>query len=272
MIRRSRSISGIFRYIPGLEANRRLDLKLTAHYLLYQKLQAFLTNVPAVNLAENPVTSYFRLPIIDISGPSGLATGYYVNALARFVRNHGFFDNACEVIWSDPPPAGSPPDTKPAPRSKDMRISDVVAVRPPSLMMRSHREDDSLLADSLERLGLYRRRATIRRLRDEPPDLRDYAGDFLVRSQDKGAADFVQPAVLIEIPTTLYALPHAPRLRKLLPRNDALRLRRLRGMLDSFEAVMTRQIQTASNPYQESHFHFISIEQLGPTLREIGVL
>lgn len=243
------------------------DPRSSGHPDLRQKILDFASKPGiAAGLADNDVSRYYRLPIVDISGPSGLAAGYYMNAIRRFVRPNGFFDDPCRI---------------PGPQERLLKVDHFIAVRPPDLATSTYLDDTRTLNDALLRLNLGLRFSTIQKRPDEPLDIRDYGGQFLVRDQGKG--DFVEPGIIVEIPTTLYALQFVPRIRKIeevqAERRDNVRAvvdqkrRRLTNMLERFEVNLRYQIEHDHNAAKGGRVQIIDLPQLEATFRAIpGVL
>jgi hypothetical protein len=175
----------------------------------------------------NELTACFDdMPIVDVAGPSSLASGYYRNAIRRFVLADKFFDDNFE--W-DPNPAAE----ENAPSS----IAKFVVVFPPEPMS-TYPEDNKKLQSLLAEHGFA---IKLRGIKDRQPatglrtDLRPYIGNFLATRD----GTLVDPAVVMEIPTTLYALQDVPRIWRIeRRRRDALIRRRIDDMLSSFERAL----------------------------------
>lgn len=175
----------------------------------------------------NQLTEHFGdLPIVDIAGPSSLAAGYYLNAVSRFAWPDRFFDGK---FFLNPVPRDG---EEAAPAEVASEISKFFIVFPPEPMS-NYPDDNKKLQNMLEKNGF---RIEQRVIRDPFNKLRPYTGSFLAK-ENGGLLD---PAIVLEIPTTLYALQRVPRVRRLAkhPRRDALRRRRIDGMLSSFERTL----------------------------------
>src|SRR5262245_7597390 len=244
--------------------------QLPSHAALRRKiLEAATKPGAAADFARNQITEYFDVPIVDIAGPSGLAAGYYANSVRRFVRPGGFFHKPRRIV---PPPRAAGGD---APAERTTRIEHYVAVSPPGGLTRSQSEDAMELERALASWGLRLHFATIQRLPDDDEDMRDFGASLLGRS-----GELVEPAVVLEIPSTLYALQYAPRMRRLEKRMhdgisrqvlDALRERHLKAMLESFAKNMSFQIDHDKRKGDPDRFHMVTLNELGDALRAIGV-
>lgn len=175
----------------------------------------------------NQLTEHFGdLPIVDIAGPSSLAAGYYLNAVSRFALRNSFFDG--EFFLNPVPQDGS----EAAPAKVASEISEYFIVFPPEPMT-NYLDDNKKLQKVLENNGF---RIEQRVIRDPVNKLRPYTGSFLAEMN----GSLLDPAIVLEIPTTLYALQRVPRVRRLAkhPRRDTLKRRRIDGMLSSFERTL----------------------------------
>jgi hypothetical protein len=131
------------------------------------------------------------------------------------------------------------------------------------------------LERALASWGLRLHFVTIQRLPDDDEDMRDFGASLLGRD-----GELVEPAVVLEIPSTLYALQYAPRMRRLEKRVqdgiarqvvDVLRERHLKAMLESFAKNMNFQIDHDKRKGDPNRFHMVTLGELGAALRAIGV-
>jgi hypothetical protein len=251
-----------FRVEPGYNP------ALPSHAALRRKIVDAATN-PEVraNFAHNQLSEYFdKIPIIDIAGPSGLAAGYYSNSVRRFVRPDGFFHAPRRIV---PPPRAALPE-------QTMEIGHYFAVEPPGGLMKSQLDDTQEFQKMLASRGLGLLFATIQRRPDDAQDMRDFGASLLLRS-----GQLVDPAVVMEIPSTLYALQYVPRMRRLDKRElggfatgalEVLRQRHFRALLASFDKNMKFQISQDKIGQEPERFHYITVDKLDDELRKIGVL
>ncbi len=229
--------------------------------------------------SDNQLTKYYELPIVDVAGPSGLAAGYYRNGVRRFVRPGGFMDAPCEVTWTTGFTSRDGVETRHVHRCA-MDISHMIAVRPNGGLTHSYSEHTKKLDEELEKLGLRLQFATIPKREKEFEDMRDFGGQFLVRIGKPGdAVTFVEPGIVVDTPTTLYALQFSPRVRRLnrlsgTPLQPSLEVRRKRlldRMQASFERNLYYQLEQEMDPARIRRFRNIDLNELPDVLREIGV-
>lgn len=242
------------------------------HLDLRERVLAFLAN-PA-RFAGNQLSTHFGLPLVDIAGPSGLAAGYYRNSIRRFIRFNGFMDTAREVIWAGPMHSKDGVETRRT-ETRPMTISRFIAVRPPG-SLRDPVGHARELADALKKRGLKTEFATIRKREDDFADMRDFGAQFLARITPPGApVQFIEPGIIVEIPTTLYALPFSPRFKKRLDLDRALRSDRaeqlLQQMLASFEDNLDYHIVAEQDAGGRDRFMMIDLVELPDVLERLGV-
>jgi hypothetical protein len=267
----------------------------SGHVALRDKILAFMTDPnAAVGYADNQVTEYYEgLPIIDISGPSGVATGYYINGIRRFVRGNGFLDYECSVSWKVQ--GGGAEES----RNQRMRIDHFISILPPGGLAERYSRDDQLLRDELAKLGFRIKFATIENRSDEPGDLRPYGGLFLARTDNPDNP--MTPGVIVEIPTALYPLQFAPRVRRIdrpaaqgarptasattrAERMEAdpgdpdelrrrLRQRRFAEMIASFRRTLEFQMRKDQvDDLLDRRYHIIALADLEGRLRQLGLI
>src|SRR5262249_44312628 len=101
-------------------------------------------------------------------------------------------------------------------------------------------------------------------------------GPFLARDTPRDQpVTFVEPGVIVEIPTTLYALPYAPRVAKRLasapPARAGAEARLFAPMQASFERKL--DFLRAKDPEVEdtAPFHWTALAGLPRLLGELGV-
>ncbi len=73
------------------------------HVELRNRLLSNYTSEDGVGFSESVFSSYFQgLPIVNIAGPAGIATGYHVNTLNRFGRQGaGFLQKVVKAVEDD---------------------------------------------------------------------------------------------------------------------------------------------------------------------------
>jgi hypothetical protein len=253
------------------------------HDDLRKMILSFISDTSATSgYSDSQIAQYYgNLPIVDIAGPSGLAAGYYRNAIRRFVRSGGFVEAPCDIVWTsrfEKDAAGV--ETRHTDR-RQIDIKHVIFVRPPGDMIDSYPQDSGALEEALKKAGLRTVLVTVQKRKDEFQDMRDFSGFMLAYA---GAKDepvrFVEPGIMVDMPTTLYALDYSPRVQKLnrlssvLP-HKALRARKrtmLRDMLAAFERNLNYQLAQERPPARMDAFRIVDVAGLEPALREMGVL
>lgn len=218
---------------------------------------------------DNPITQHFSLPLVEISVPTGLAAGYWRNFVQRFFRDGGYIGDPQPVKWS---PRASPP----AQGDGSFRIRRFITILPPSLTLDmppasddsvAHARDGkdlAVIAAELDRLGLCLFDGTL------PPDnMRTTGAKFLGRKTEGAPWRLIEPAIVVDVPTTLYVLEDAPRFT--VEDRPPVRQRRLDEMIVRFENRVRAHIQKSGNTEQH-RFALVRLGQLPDLLRELGVL
>ena len=253
------------------------DSAQATHGDLWRRLRRFLSDPDAVNdYADNQLTQYYSLPLVDVAGPSGLAAGYYRNGVRRFVRAGGFLDEPCDVTWTASFESKDGVETRHTER-RTMTISHLIAVRPHGGLIDAHSVHSKRLDDALADLGFRLQFATIQKREKEFHDMRDFGGQFLARVGKRGEpVDFVNPAIVVDTPTTLYALQFSPRVRKLYGSAGSAREERRKRLLDQMQAAFDRnldyQLQQEMDQALNNRFRLIDLEDLPATLRDFRAL
>jgi hypothetical protein len=221
------------------------------------------------SFATNPVTDYFHgVPVVDISAPAGLAAGYWMNAVRRFVRLGGYFDRENLVTLTLPDRTEV---------QQNLRIGHFVAVEPVETLAETEPRDRKRLEDTLIGHGYGMRKGVIPYVDEQ--DLRQFVGNFLGRVEPDGSFELVQPAIVIDMPTTLYALQYSPRvmrigdnpLRAAQDRTVLTRLRRRRyyDMLDRFYQLMNYLMDRSDARGHDDHVHFVKLAGLPSLLDDL---
>lgn len=213
------------------------------------------------DFATNAVSAYFDgLPIVDISAPAGLAAGYWRNAVRRFVGYAGYFDPPVRTIA-----------LKSSSRTieQPLKIAHFVAVKPAS-GLNAHADDDiATLEATLKNGGYSLASGAIRKA--NPQDMRDFGVKLLCRMSNNDFDDPINPGIVIDLPTTLYALQHSPRIERIeragSGRLDDCHVQRLRSwryeqMIERFETLMRYHIRNAENKGHINQVHFVDVANL----------
>ncbi|MGD9883841.1 hypothetical protein [Reyranella sp.] len=259
-------------YIGRFHYAQAFDADQVTHRDLQRYLRRFIAD-PTL-FADNQLTAYFELPIVDIAGPSGLAAGYYRNSIRRFVRRQGFVASAREIVWPGRLEVKDGVETR-RPETRPMTVAHYIAVRPPGNLRQSGGHAGQL-ADVLKKRGLRTEFAALRRLPDDFADARDFVGPFLARDtpRDQPVA-FIEPGIIIEIPTTLYALPFSPRVAKRLglapPARAIAEARLFAQMQASFERNLDFLLHKDPEVEDPRPFHWTDLAALPALLDELGV-
>ena len=220
------------------------------------------------DFATNAVSAFFDgLPIVDISAPAGLAAGYWRNAVRRFVGHAGYFD---------------PPDRVVALKvfgeavERPLKLAHFVAVRPASGLDASADDDFATLDATLDAAGFTLASGSIRKV--NPQDIRDFGVKLLCRKLPAGGAELVDPGIVIDLPTTLYALQHSPRIERIdrggsrgIDDDIVQRLRRWRyeHMIQRFDVLMKHHVRNCDNKGHVGKVYFVGIAELADLLRRI---
>lgn len=262
------------RCIRKFREHRRYDPLDPTHRALKKAIDEF-TRAWTPNLYNNHLTQHFGLPIVDLAGPSGLAAGYYVNGLRRFIRQGGFLDDECKVSWVPPNlPAGTP-----RPQAT-LDIEHFIAVEPPSNLLGTYANDVTALSSALKKHNLISVLSTVEKRKDEAQDIRDFSGQFLA-SRRRGKVELIEPGIVIDMPSTLFALRFSPLVLRIdgLIRGGVARgavqerkRRRLAQMLSSFKRNLWFQIEQEMPPGNSAKFSFVTLDQLPDLLRKLKVI
>jgi hypothetical protein len=97
---------------------------------------------------------------------------------------------------------------------------------------------------------------------------RPYTGSFLARVD----GTLVDPAVVIEIPTTLYALQSVPRIWRLErhPQRDTLKRRRIEEMMSNFEKTLNNRMSKDNIGERKNQIIFTRFQHLAEVLESIS--
>jgi hypothetical protein len=268
-------------YFQGAECicdfhfSRKYARRQATHKDLRRSLLRFLTEQDAINdFADNQLTRHFELPLVDIAGPSGLAAGYYRNGVRRFLRPGGFIGAPCDVTWATSVETKGGVEVRRTARRR-IEIGHLIAIRPYGGLTHSYFDHDKRLKEALAKLEFRLQFATIQKREKEFEDLRDFGGQFLAYLDKPGAAiRFIEPAIVVDTPTTLYALPFSPRIRKLNRLSGPPLKQRRKHLLDQMQASFSRnldfQLEQEMDQAHIDRFRLIDLADLKATLKEFG--
>ena len=239
-----------------------------SHRDLFDRLRRFAGEAEArAEMAGNILTSHFEgLPLVDTSGPSGMAASYYINSVRRFIRPGGFSDAGRECTLLRPTRRVIKRTTV-----KKARVKALVAINPPSNLVANHSSDWAAVQEELRRHGIELVQATIRA--EDKQDIRDFGGTFCKRGIDRGST------VCVELPTIVYPLTESPRIKRLnrrlrgLPdsQQDILRLvkqRTFERMLSSFQKNVQFHIDDERGANREGFF-YVPLDEVPETLARL---
>ncbi len=255
--------------ITRFELADAFDQALRTHHDLRQRLRQFFAahldppqgEARLEDFASNPVSAFFGgLPVVDISAPAGLAAGYWRNAVRRFVRHGGYFEAPDRVVGLRI--GGGVVETT-------LPIRHFVAVRPPSGLNAAQDDDLAALRAMAGSAGYSLLSGNIRQA--DQHDMRDFGVTLLGRPGPDGVPEAVSPGIVIDLPTTLYALQYSPRIMRIdqlgvgaadRPAIERLRRRRYDHMIGRFAAILDYYLRNAENRGHGDQVHFIDLAAL----------
>ena len=188
------------------------ETKSATQRALYDKLAYFLSSADArIDMSANILTTHFDgLPLVDISGPSGLALGYFINAVMRFIAPGGFSGSECILTIEQKKRIVRLFKT----RSKPVQMKTLVVVEPPSLLQKDWQSDWQQIQSVLRAEGITVQRGAIET--QDARGRRGWSGWFCSGGIRKGVT------FCIDLPTTVYPLVDSPRMMRLKKRQIAL--------------------------------------------------
>ena len=169
-------------HIANLKAQDGYRREDKIHQRLRDRIRDFVapgTVIQAMNFTDNELTQYYGLPIVDVAGPSGLAAGYFRNAVRRFVRKGGFLNVPCDVSYRT---RSLGPGSAEASITTKLTIGHMIAIRPSGELARTHNADVGALARELEKLGLRTKDVTIPKRDGDYEDMRNFGGQLLAHA------------------------------------------------------------------------------------------
>lgn len=186
------------------------------------------------DFANDRVTKFYGLPIVDISAAVGLATGYYYNFISRLVSESGFLSTHAELI------------------------KQVVIVRPSDIES-TYQADHDALKEALAGRGYFL--CMGEQLR--PP-----------ASNKLGPVWFDHvKGIILDIPRTIYPLRFSPRLLSFQMRNQSFpsevaerefqqRFRQIGAqLLDRVEMAVRYHLRTEGHRVRSKMLHFTTIQE-----------
>lgn len=217
------------------------------HVELRNRLLSNYTSEDGVGFSESVFSSYFQgLPIVNIAGPAGIATGYHVNTLNRFGRQGaGFLQKVVKVVEDD---GGQEPVVR------EGRLSALVVVIPDIVKTDNYGKARVDLEDAMAEKGLPLMSASILEKKDGEYNNLGF-GAMMLREH---------PDIVVDIPRTVYPLSMVPRIR-IARENEqrfgapAGRRRQLRRLMREFRAILDWNManERAQNDGAWGQIHFV---------------
>ena len=214
----------------------------TLRKALREPLKKFLANDPGTDLSANPITDFYRLPVVDISAAIGVASGYFDNLVRRALLENGFIGRA------------------------DGKFRHLIVCRPPDIVEHTFEQD---LADL---------KATIKRKLGADMEKQDLP--MIAGFDKRGLSGHFVEDIMIDIPTAAYTLKRSPRLRALERRtlregksrataeSQRLMLQASEKLLDQFESCLKFYVDSETG-FRKSALTICSFRELPGKLRRL---
>jgi nucleoside 2-deoxyribosyltransferase len=240
---------------------------------LRDKLELFRRSADArMEMAGNILTRHYGLPLVDLAGPAGLAVGYHINAVRRFIEPGGYSGRRCTLTIEQG--RISRPASVFKARSKEVEVKALVVVEPPSQLKSSWHEDWEVITAALARHGVVVERGAIETVGE--PAKRGFSGWFYSGGIRKGLT------FCIDLPTTVYPLTESPRMRRLADRRAAFpgpqgRIieefegRALERLLASFRRNLLHHVERVQDRRKDG-FYYTDLAGLDAVLARLGVI
>lgn len=224
------------------------------------------------HFATNPVSAYFDdLPIVDISAPTGLAAGYWNMAVRRFAGEGGYFQ-APKQSDAIPKPKDGIDATLPMP----LKMGYFIAVYPADSLQKSQEAEWARLLAFLETRKLCLVEGKIPSM--DTDEQRPFFAKFLARKNSDGTYVVIKPGIVVDIPTTLFALQYSPRIMTIRKQyrdpadrafRDELIHRRYKDMMARFERVLHSIKDMLGAKGFDDQVQVVTLEELPALLDEI---
>lgn len=211
---------------------------------LREPLTKFLRNDPGTDLTANPISDFYRLPLVDISAAVGVATGYFENLVRRALLENSFIGR------------------------NDGQFRHLIVCRPPDIITHTYEEDFAVLKE------LVKREAGAELVRKDLPMIEGF--------DKRGLSGHFIEDVMIDLPTAAYTLKRSPRLQALERRTrrdgktratpESLRVLKQASekLLDQFETCLRFHVDEETG-FRKSALSFSSMSELMGQLRALGV-
>ena len=216
----------------------------TVQHALREPLLKFLRNDLGTDFAANPITDFYRLPVVDISAAVGVATGYFENLVRRALLENGFIGR------------------------NDGKFRHLIVVRPPEIMTHTYEQDFVALTKLISR----------------ELDIEVKRGDLpMIEGYDKrGLSGHFVKDIMIDLPTAAYTLKRSPRqqalerrtLRGVRSHTDAqsarIMLQASERLLDQFQACVQYHVSQETG-FRKTALSFCTFRDVVSRLKDLGV-
>jgi len=252
-------------FTPATQSPTQLQLR--------DKLSRFQRSADArMEMAGNILTRHYGLPLVDLAGPAGLAAGYHINAVRRFIEPGGYSGRECSLTVEQKR-ISRPADIF-RPRSKLIEVQALVVIEPPSLLKRTWGEDWKEVQRALAIRGIEVERGSIDLA--GVPAKRGFSGWFDSGGIRKGTT------FCIDLPTTVYPLKESPRMSRLAklrgtftgPQREIIEEfegRALERMLASFKQNLLYHVEQVQDRRVDG-LHYTELRNLDGVLSKLGVV
>jgi len=256
----------------------RFDPDLLSHATLRRRLGEAVGSPDALaRLAVNRISDYYGYPIVHISAPTGLAVGYYMNMVLRFIKQDGFLgenpvylaqeiDFTGRALDGDDDEAVRVEQTERQERRR-VKLRELVVVIPPRDLKDTFEQDMATMKEKLDARGWAVDRVSIL---ERPEATNRFGFGGMVLRQD--------PGIVLDIPRTLYTLRRSPRVRRLWDRQGAraaylknVERGMLMKMVEAFEHNLETIIATDARGQDIAHnrVHIVAMDRLVETLEKL---
>ncbi|MDF2232416.1 hypothetical protein P2H44_07615 [Albimonas sp. CAU 1670] len=231
-----------------------------SHVELRNRLLDNYRSPDGAGFSESVFSAYFQgLPIVNIAGPAGIATGYHVNTLYRFGRSgSGFLQKVTKVVEDR---GGASPTVW------EGRLTALVVVIPDIVEIDNFDDARHDLEFALESEGLPTMSASILEKQEEGEYNKFGFGGMMLRDR---------PDIVIDIPRTVYPLSMVPRVRIARENENrfgapAGRRRQIRRLMREFKAILDWNIanERAQNDGAWTRIHFVAQANAASYIRKL---
>lgn len=231
-----------------------------SHRLLRKRLLANYKSADGVGFTESCLSNYFSgIPIVNISGPAGIATGYHMNTLYRFgAQSSGFLQKPVKIAR----------DGQDVATISEISLTALVVVMPDLISQTSFDQARSDLESGLGKIGLGTMSASILEKDDSGQYNRFGFGAMMLADH---------PGIVIDIPRTIYPLSNVPRIKTATQQEGALegragRKRLLRRLVREFRAILDWNVaaEMERNDGGWRRIHFVNASDAPAFIAELA--